>query len=155
MEVKKIMDVCEPFMQATKDVFKMMLNMEITGREEKISENRESEVNVAISITGDYTGNVIYIFPRSTTLKIANIISGMEFQEVDEFSTSMLGEMANIISGNAVTYLSNEHFICDILPPQIEMGKGCCKTGTDETALFETPAGNLQMVVKLKSQKKG
>ncbi|SMC69897.1 chemotaxis protein CheX [Sporomusa malonica] len=110
-----------PFFQALKDVFKLMLDLEITksslaAKKDLISEN---EVTVAIKLTGDISGSVLFSFPESTTLEIVKIMSGMEMHKLDSFVTSALGEVSNIISGNAVTYLSQANYHCDILPPQI------------------------------------
>ena len=43
----------------------------------------------------------------------------MKINEVDEFVKSALGEIANIISGNALTALSQEAIIGDLEPPMI------------------------------------
>jgi chemotaxis protein CheX len=109
-----------PFFQALKEVFKLMLDLEITkstlAAKDLVSEN---EVTVAIKLTGDISGSVLFSFPESTTLEIVKIMSGMEMHKLDSFVTSALGEVSNIISGNAVTYLFQANYHCDILPPQI------------------------------------
>jgi len=46
-------------------------------------------------------------------------MSGMEFSEIDDFVTSAMGEIANIISGNVMSTLSVQKLSCDILPPHI------------------------------------
>jgi len=64
-------------------------------------------------------------------------MSGMEFDAVDEFVTSAVSEIANIISGNVLTMLAGEDLTCDILPPVLrkpdESGEytfhnACCVT---------------------------
>jgi len=37
------------------------------------------------------------------TLEMVKILSGMEMDKIDNFASSALGEMANIIGGNALT----------------------------------------------------
>ena len=44
-------------------------------------------------------------------------MSGMEFDCVDDFVTSAVSEIANIISGNVLTMLAENEIKCDILPP--------------------------------------
>ena len=55
---------------------------------------------------------------------MVKIMSGMEFEEVDAFVTSAISEIANIISGNVATALSDSDIKCDILPPmQLELNE--------------------------------
>lgn len=113
------------FSKATCEVFKLMLDLDAsTGAPHTLlSQDTKDDVQVAVGITGDLTGNIYYRFPKETTLKMVNIMSGMEFDQVDEFVTSALGEIANIISGNAMTTLSEQNVSCDILPPRILSGE--------------------------------
>lgn len=48
---------------------------------------------------------------------MVSIMSGMQFDEVDDFVTSAISEIANIISGNVMTALSDNDIKCDMLPP--------------------------------------
>lgn len=115
-----------PFSKATCEVFKLMLDLDASaGTPHALLGLHEAkdDIQVAVEITGDLTGDIYYRFPRETTLKMVNIMSGMEFDQVDEFVTSALGEIANIISGNAMTTLSELNVSCDILPPRILGGE--------------------------------
>ncbi len=110
------------FSRATCEVFKLMLDLDASAGDPHTLLNLQEakdDIQVAVEITGDLTGDIYYRFPRETTLKMVNIMSGMEFDQVDEFVTSALGEIANIISGNAMTTLSELNVTCDILPPRI------------------------------------
>jgi len=118
-----------PFLDATKSVFKSMLDMDIDPLPSDAKVKQEENVRVEIALVGDLSGTVVYNFPKSTTLNIVKTLSGMESDSLDDFATSMLGEMANIISGNAATSLSGANCKCDIRPPQItishiDQGKG-------------------------------
>ena len=111
-----------PFSKATCEVFKLMLDLDASAGLPHVGEGvgeATDDVRVSVEVTGDLTGEIYYRFPRETTLKIVNIMSGMEFDQVDEFVTSALGEIANIISGNAMTTLSEQNVTCDIQPPRI------------------------------------
>ncbi len=111
-----------PISKATCEVFKLMLDLDASaGIHHALlpQDGLGDAVQVAVEVTGDMAGNIYYRFPRETTLKMVNIMSGMEFDQVDDFVTSTLGEIANIISGNAMTALSEQNVSCDILPPRI------------------------------------
>ena len=118
-------DYLAPFADAAQQTLKLLLDVDalVAAQAENDTVEGTSEedgqVGVVIGITGDLNGEVRYSFPPDTSLEIVKMMSGMEFTEIDEFVTSALGEIANIISGNAVTGLSVDHIICDILPPKI------------------------------------
>lgn len=124
-----------PFVEATRNVFQLMLDLsDISDRpvENFVCNN---ELDISIGVIGDLTGEVIYRFPDLTSLNMVRIMSNMEMDVVDDFVTSAISEVANIISGNALTLLSEGDLICDILPPAIvvyddskeyEMRTNCC-----------------------------
>lgn len=124
-----------PFLQALKDVFKLMLDVDIARNNIDATKDVKSgnQVVVQINLVGDVSGSVVFSFPQNTTLEIVKIMSGMEFDKIDSFVTSALGEMSNIISGNAVTYLSKANYRCDILPPRIDITDGT--NGVSQPAL--------------------
>ena len=118
-------DFLTPFSNAASQTFKLLLDLDVATDSsqpvEKLEDNKE-KVNIVIEITGDLAGEVMYSFPKDTTLEMVKMMSGMEFHEIDEFVKSALGEIANIISGNAMTGLSQSQMICDIRPPKIVDG---------------------------------
>ena len=87
------------------------------------------KINIMVGFTGDYSGETYYIFPRNTALEIVKSMSGMEIDEIDEFVTSALSEISNIISGNAMTGLSELAIACDIQPPQLVESGGPVEDG--------------------------
>lgn len=114
-----------PFSKATGEAFKMMLNLDCSAEKPEMRTGASSTgngLNIAINVTGDLTGEVLYRFPKETALEMVKIMCGMEFEEIDEFVTSAMGEIANIISGNAMTGLSEQNIICDIQPPKVLVG---------------------------------
>jgi len=115
-------DLLTPFTDAASQTFKLLLDLDVTTEVDDADEQGEGDkekVNILIEITGDLSGEVMYSFPKDTTLEMVKIMSGMEFNEIDEFVKSALGEIANIISGNAMTGLSQSQMLCNILPPKI------------------------------------
>ncbi len=106
------------FADATQNVFKLMLNISEISDHPAGDFKCDDEVDIAISVTGDLQGKVIYRYPISTSLNIVNVMSGMQFDAVDAFVTSAVSEIANIISGNVLSELSENDMNCDILPPE-------------------------------------
>lgn len=144
-----------PFTNATCQTLKILLDLdEIVETSQKPDGSKEEDkIDIVIGITGDLTGEVLYRFPTETTLEIVKMMSGMEFTKIDEFVTSALGEIANIISGNAVTDLSEQEVICDILPPKLT--EGVELNIPDETTYvfstkINTSIGEVEVKLKLK-----
>ena len=148
-----------PIYGAVKNVFKLMLDMDVTKANPDLQEKVKSaqeQANILISLTGDLSGTIQYRFPKEVTLEIVKIMSGMDMTELDGFVTSALAEMANIISGNAVTSLSEQNVICDILPPRIVIDTcdplaGSCDV---ERIPLQTPIGELEIDIDVKREEK-
>lgn len=136
------------FVEATKNVFMLMLDINNFENCPVDSESFSGDLNISIGVTGDLVGEVVYKFSSETSLNIVKIMSGMEFEFIDEFVTSAISEIANIISGNVLTELSKGDTICDILPPVIKkpddgeysIRRACC---------LKTSVGNVCLDIRL------
>ncbi len=143
-------DLLAPFSDAASQTFKLLLDLDVSTdleqKEERLQENKE-KVDVVIEITGDLAGEVMYSFPKDTTLEMVKIMSGMEFSEIDEFVKSALGEIANIISGNAMTGLSQNQLACDIRPPKIIESENSpmLEKNTIQRAKVKTVIGDVEL----------
>lgn len=142
----------EPFLEATRNVFSLMLDLNDIVCSPIYERNTQPcELNVSIDVIGDLTGCVIYRFPGETSLKMVGILSGMEFSAVDDFVASAMGEVANIISGNVMTALSDRKLKCDILPPKV-IDDGSLDTNSYEIRHAErltTDAGDIELSILL------
>jgi len=88
-------------------------------------------------------------------LEMVKIMCGMEMQVIDSFVSSALGEIANIIGGNALTILNSNNYICDIVPPQIFVGEYKSFSMANEKALLlplMTKIGTLDIHIFLKEK---
>ena len=152
--MKEILQL-EPLFAATKDVFQAMLGLNVAQLETE-SVQFARAVRVGIGVVGDMRGELSFCFPDETAFVMLRTLSGgMEVQELDDFVTSALAEVSNIISGNMMTALSNENLACDIQPPSIEI-LGERQTQKDvRTLLLSSQAGPLAArVVLINAQRK-
>lgn len=143
----------QPFLEATRNVFELMLD--ITDILDQLLDGFEceDELLVSIEVIGDLTGEVIYHFPRDTSLKMVNVMSGMEISSVDDFVTSAISEIANIISGNVLTILSEGNLICDILPPALGKMEDDKEYAIRRSYCLSTELGDVCLEVKLNPNK--
>lgn len=144
-------DFSHPFYQATQEVFRLMLDLDIQKTPSwQMSELKNKAVNVSIGIVGDLEGKIDYCFPESMTLEIVRILSGMEMNELDDFVASAITEVVNIISGNAMTGLFEHQVQCDIQPPSIEVAATCThRNKSGKVLMLETSIGQLLVDVQL------
>lgn len=144
------------FSTATQEVLKLMLDVDTVADVPVTKEDRvygQDSITVKIGLTGDVSGSAYYNFPKDTALEMVKIMSGMEIEEVDEFVTSAMGELSNIISGNALTSLSQQEISCDILPPEILTGADaeedtCAETAGKCNTGIHTTAGDMDLAVQ-------
>ncbi|AOY76590.1 chemotaxis protein CheX [Clostridium formicaceticum] len=145
------------FFQATKDVFQLMLDIGIEQGKLGMVENMipSKDANVVLGVTGDLSGTILFSFPQKMILEMVKIMCGMEMDEIDSFVSSALGEVANIIGGNAATMLAANNYKCDIVPPQIFVGEYKSFSMANEKALLlplKTSIGEFDINIFLKEK---
>ena len=128
------------FYKATQDVFDLMLDLQVERKDLNVVEGmiKGNEANVILGVTGDLKGSILFSFTRDMTLEMVKIMSGMEMDTIDGFVSWALGEVANIIGGNAVTNLTANNYICDIVPPQVIVGNYESMSLANKSALAMT-----------------
>ncbi len=100
------------------------------------------QCNIALGITGQVQGNVTFGMSLETADKIAGAMLGQKIVEFDALAASALGELGNMICGNAAQQLHEAGWICDITPPTIMRGNNV------QMAMLTIPA----VVVPLKAE---
>lgn len=145
------------FFAAAASVFETMLDTSaLKGTPQHIQAvpNAEDTLHILIEFTGAVGGHVVYAFPTGMTLQMVSALSGMQVETVDDFVTSALGEIGNIISGSAVSRLGAEGHSCDILPPLIFMEKESVRLPDGELLLLpvSTDFGQMTLQVLLHKQ---
>jgi chemotaxis protein CheX len=80
------------------------------------------DITVLISIVGQVTGVVLYSLNESTAIQIVSRILGQTFEEFDPLAQSGIGELGNVITGQAGNRLAEAGFEAKISPPTIILG---------------------------------
>ena len=145
-----------PFLTPAVAVWEEMLGetLELVGAK-SIGEGQQTttDITCVIGVTGSVRGNVLYGFDHQTALNVATRMMDEPIEELDEVSMSALGEIANMITGNAATSLSTAGYECDIAPPVILEPKGVAITshakGAEIEVTFKSSLGNLTIRVGL------
>ena len=142
------------FFEATREVFELMLDLQKVSEGAVAGEDACGNLTISIGVIGDLTGDILYTFPKETMLEMVRIMTGgMEVSEVDDFVTSAIGEISNIISGKAMIALSERNVVCDILPPKVvESEESVCAYPVDSNTKINTEIGSVGLEVRLQSK---
>jgi chemotaxis protein CheX len=113
-----------PFVRSTTDTFSMMLGTEVdVGEPElKIDGRFAYEISGIIGMSGDAEGIIGVNFPRDVALKIVSKLIGSECTSINLMVTDGIGEIANIIAGNAKQYFSGKALLLGL--PYVIISKG-------------------------------
>jgi len=111
-----------PFLKATNDTFKMMLNMEPVMEKPIVKNTSEHHYDVSgvIGLSGEAQGTIAISFSKITALKVASKMLGSELKIIGPELTDAIGEIANIIAGYAKQYLTQ--FKVSISLPNVVIG---------------------------------
>jgi len=82
------------------------------------------DMSVIMGFVGDFRGQVNFIMRKNVAMTLTSILAGgMEITEINELVKSAMGELANMIMGNACTRFSEQGVFMDITPPSIITGE--------------------------------
>jgi len=114
-----------PFIQATANVLKMMAFIEpIPGKPYLKQDQRATgDVSGVIGFTGDAKGSLALSFTASCIFAILTNMLGESYTEVNDEVLDAVGELTNMISGDARKRLEGEGLIISAAIPTIISGK--------------------------------
>jgi chemotaxis protein CheX len=144
-----------PILESTQNMFDNMLAVESNkGKvDAKTSHLLAEDITSHVGITGELEGFVYFSMTEDTALAAAGKMAGMEPETFDDIARSAIGELANIIIGQALTNLSNQGYQCDITPPSVTKGENMEISVEDEKFLeipLHTELGTIQLNVLLR-----
>jgi len=144
-----------PFISATMNFFKTMLRVDAAPGKPGIKHEPypPHDISAVIGLSGEAQGSVALSFPKIVALKIVSAMLGSEIKIVGPELTDGIGEVVNIIAGNAKGDLTA--FKLSISLPNIIIGKDhvvVSPTGAPTIVVpFTSVFGNFSMEVSLKT----
>ena len=151
MEVKYV----NPFIGSAKNIFATMMKVSIiAGKPYLRDDNAENmyDISGVIGLTGETQGAVVISFPKLTALKTVTAFSGIDVKIFDQIVVDAVGEIINIISGNAKKDLAE--FRLQISLPSVVVGNNHKINWTSGVPVicvpFESELGDFVVSVSLK-----
>src|SRR2546422_2668889 len=149
------MELIQPFINAADAVLAEGCQCPTTvatlSREEEAY--RRKGVAALIWVTGDIEGRVILDLDPQTAVRVASKFAGTELPESDTLVRETVCELANQVTGNAITALNDQGFHFRVHPPVLHTSEHGSKSSEDTEALvicFETASGNVFMNIALR-----
>ncbi len=146
-----------PFVEAAFNVLREVLNEEVKRGELFLKSTSQPVLGVAVivGLTGDVEGRVLFDMKKEVALAIASQMNGEELATMDDLAKATISELANMITGQAVTKLHDLGFKFDLTPPAIITGENMEVSNTGVEALIvpvELQAGKIEINVAVRER---
>jgi chemotaxis protein CheX len=144
-----------PFITATILMFKTMLATEIVPGKPHLKAKPEPSHDVSgiIGLSGNAQGSIAISFPKLVALKVVSKMLGSEIKVVGPELSDAIGEIANIVAGNAKQDLTQ--YQLSISLPNVIIGKDHVIIGQSGVPTiivpFTSALGEFAMEVSLKT----
>jgi chemotaxis protein CheX len=114
-----------PFIVGAKHVFKTMLNIDLTDEPpfSKKSTRSTADVTGVMGFTGDKRGTMTFSLTQEGALMVYSRLMGEEMASVSPEIVDAMGELTNIISGQARKELEKENLHLMAHVPLVFVGK--------------------------------
>ncbi len=148
-----------PFLKAASSVFKSVVGVDLRRGKLVVKDKPvpSHDVAILIGITGGIQGVVVYSMSMVMVYKIADILMpGLSKEQIDAEWKDIMGEFANMITGNAMNLFSDitkGTQQVQITTPTVVEGKEFTISVIQQTTLginLYSPMGSLEMNVALK-----
>jgi chemotaxis protein CheX len=111
-----------PFISAVQHVFRTMVQTEVRMGKPyiKMDGGSSADVSGVIGFSGDATGCVVLSFPKAVACRAASAFAGTAIDQNHPDFADAIGELANIVAGNAKKELNGLHV--EISLPSVVIG---------------------------------
>jgi chemotaxis protein CheX len=150
-----------PFVESAYSVLSEVLQTEVQRGELYLKSAAMPMLGVAaiVGLAGDVEGRVLFDMKLETSIAVASgMLSSMDMEPVTEFNEmarATITELANMITGQAVTKLHNLGFKFDLTPPAIFKGENMEISDPDFEALIVPmilPMGKIEVNVAIRER---
>jgi chemotaxis protein CheX len=113
------MELIQPFINAADAVLAQGLHSPTSIGSLSMEEEayRRKGIAAVISLTGDIEGRIIFDLDCETAVRVASTFAGEPLPESDMLVRETVCELANQVTGNAVTALNDQGFHFRVHPP--------------------------------------
>ena len=157
MDKEKInVTLVNPFIKSAVDVFKQLFSTPLTKKDLRLKKDPTAsyEVAIIIGISGKkHTGVVVYSMKKYTALKMIGVLDPDMKPNDSEYFSDAVGEVANIISGNALSAFAKNKIEMNLTTPTVIVGDAFEMHLLEQktlSALMNSIFGDLEINVAIK-----
>jgi chemotaxis protein CheX len=116
-------DYINPFVAATIKVFRVMLRCEIERKELSLKQHTRPAFDISgvIGLTGKAVGTVVLSMEREVAIRATEVMLEQRPSSLDADVSDSIGELTNIVAGNAKAQL--ERYEMSLTIPTVIIGK--------------------------------
>jgi chemotaxis protein CheX len=133
----------QPFVDVCENVFKEFIGSELVAERPHFADKNDAhdwDVSAIIGLTGEARGAVVISMKQDLAFKLTGILTGNEHKTLDDEVVDAIGEIINIIAGNAKRGLE-ESFRLVISLPTIVRARATASVGrTSRPASSASPS---------------
>jgi chemotaxis protein CheX len=149
------MELIQPFINAADAVLAQGLESTVCIANLSMEEEayRRKGVAALLSLTGDIEGRIVFDLDPQTAVRVASKFAGTDLPESDDLVRETVCELANQVTGNAVTTLNDQGFQFRVHPPVLHTAEHGTKSSEDTEAVvlcFATTSGKVFMNIALR-----
>ncbi len=116
----------QPFVDVCESVFRDFIGSDLVAERPHFADKNDShdwDVSAIIGLTGEAKGAIVISMKKELALRLTGVLTGSTHTTLDDEVVDAIGEIINIIAGNAKRGLE-ESFRLVISLPTIVRGKG-------------------------------
>jgi chemotaxis protein CheX len=149
------MELIQPFINAAEAVLSQGLKSPTSIGNLSMEQEayRRKGVAAVVALTGDIEGRIVFDLDPEAAVRVASCFAGAELPESDDLIRETVCELANQVTGNAVTALNDQGFRFRVHPPVLHTSEhGPCNSEDTEALVisFETGSGSVFMNIALR-----
>jgi chemotaxis protein CheX len=146
-----------PFIESSISVMKEVLGIDVERKEISLRSKAIPVLDIAVivGLVGQVEGRVLFDMSKKTAMNIVSKMNDEELTEFDELAKATITELGNLITGRAVTTLSDMGYKFDVTPPAIFSGSNMEISDVEIEALvvpIESSLGRLEINVALREK---
>ncbi len=150
-------DYINPFVESAFSVIREVLQCDIQRGKVYLKGHTQSIKGVAaiVGLAGGVEGRVLLDMDKSTALEIASIMNNEKIVELNDLMKATITELANIVTGAAVTRLHEMGFRFDLTPPAVITGENLQIHDLGLEALIvpmQLPFGEIEINIAIKER---
>ena len=132
----------QPFVDVCESVFHDMLNCELEAERPYFSDKNDThswDISAVIGLTGEARGAVVISMEMGLALKLTEILTGSPHTKPDDEVVDAVGELVNIIAGNAKRGLEEAFHLVISLPTIVSGRNHSILWPSDQTRIICIP----------------